>query len=50
MFAVYLATRLLYRDRVMLNALGAAALALLIVAGSVVWSQFPNDVHFNRDA
>jgi len=31
MFAVYLATRLLYRDRVMLNALGAAALALLIV-------------------
>ncbi len=31
MFAVYLATRLLYRDRDMLNALGAAALALLIV-------------------
>lgn len=31
MFAVYLATRLLYRDRAMLNALGAAALALLIV-------------------
>jgi ComEC/Rec2-related protein len=31
MFAVYLATRLLYRDRVMLNASGAAALALLIV-------------------
>ena len=31
MFADYLATRLLYRDRVMLNALGAAALALLIV-------------------
>jgi competence protein ComEC len=30
MFAVYLATRLLYRDRAMLNALGAAALALLI--------------------
>jgi competence protein ComEC len=31
MFVVYLATRLLYRDRAMLNALGAAALALLIV-------------------
>jgi len=31
MFAVYLATRLLYRDRAMLNALGAAALAMLIV-------------------
>src|SRR5258708_8732137 len=31
MFAVYLATRLLYRGRAMLNALGAAALALLIV-------------------
>jgi competence protein ComEC len=31
MFAVYLATRLLYRDRAMLNALGAAGLALLIV-------------------
>ena len=31
MFAVYLATRLLYRDRAMLNALGAAALALLII-------------------
>jgi competence protein ComEC len=30
MFAVYLATRLLYRKRAMLNALGAAALALLI--------------------
>lgn len=30
MFAVYLATRLLYRDRAMLNALGAAALALMI--------------------
>ena len=30
MFAVYLATRLLYRDRAMLNALGAAALALLV--------------------
>jgi len=30
MFAVYLATRLLYRDRAMLNALGASALALLI--------------------
>jgi competence protein ComEC len=31
MFAVYLATRLLYRNRAMLNALGAAALVLLIV-------------------
>jgi len=31
MFAVYLATRVLYRDRAMLNALGAAALILLIV-------------------
>jgi competence protein ComEC len=31
MFAVYLATRLLYRDRAMLNTLGAAALALMIV-------------------
>jgi competence protein ComEC len=31
MFAVYLVTRLLYRDRAMLNALGAAALILLIV-------------------
>jgi len=31
MFAVYLATRLLYRNRAMLNALGAAALALMIV-------------------
>jgi competence protein ComEC len=30
MCAVYLATRLLYRDRAMVNALGAAALALLI--------------------
>jgi competence protein ComEC len=30
MFAVYLATRLLYRKRAMLNAVGAAALALLI--------------------
>ena len=30
MCAVYLSTRLLYRDRAMLNALGAAALALLI--------------------
>jgi len=30
MSAVYLCTRLLYRDRAMLNALGAAALALLI--------------------
>ncbi len=30
MCAVYLATRLLYRDRAMLNALGAAALGLLI--------------------
>ena len=32
MFAVYLATRLLYRDRAMLNALGAAALALMRAA------------------
>jgi competence protein ComEC len=31
MCAVYLGTRLLYRDRAMLNALGAAALALLIL-------------------
>jgi competence protein ComEC len=31
MCAVYLGTRLLYRDRAMTNALGAAALALLIV-------------------
>jgi competence protein ComEC len=31
MFTMYLATRLLYRDRAMLNALGTAALALLIV-------------------
>jgi competence protein ComEC len=31
MFAVYLTTRLLYRNRAMLNALGAAALALLLV-------------------
>jgi competence protein ComEC len=31
MFAVYLARRLLYRNRAMLNALGAAALVLLIV-------------------
>lgn len=31
MCAVYLATRLLYRDRAMLNALGAAALALLML-------------------
>lgn len=31
MFMVYLATRLLYRDRAMMNALGAAALALMIV-------------------
>ena len=30
MFAVYLCTRLLYRDRAMLNALGAAALILLV--------------------
>ncbi len=30
MCAVYLGTRLLYRDRAMLNALGAAALALLV--------------------
>ncbi len=30
MCAVYLATRLLYRDRAMLNALGAAALGLLV--------------------
>ncbi len=30
MFAVYLCTRLVYRDRAMLNALGAAALILLI--------------------
>src|SRR5258708_37928151 len=30
MFAVYLATRRLYRDRAMLNALGEAAIALLI--------------------
>ena len=30
MFAIYLATRLLYRDRAMLNALGAAALALMV--------------------
>jgi len=30
MFSVYLATRLIYRDRAMLNALGASALALLI--------------------
>jgi competence protein ComEC len=30
MFAAYLCTRLLYRDRAMLNALGAAALILLI--------------------
>jgi competence protein ComEC len=31
MCAVYLATRLLYRDRAMVNALGAAALGLLVV-------------------
>jgi len=31
MFAVYLCTRLLYRDRAMLNALGLAALILLIL-------------------
>jgi len=31
MFAVYLATRLLYRDHAMLNALGAGGFALLIV-------------------
>ena len=31
MCAVYLGTRLLYRDRAMLNALGAAALALLVL-------------------
>lgn len=31
MCAVYLGTRLLYRDRAMLNALGAAALGLLVV-------------------
>lgn len=31
MFAVYLATRLLYRRRAMLNALGAAALGLMVV-------------------
>ncbi|MFZ0734394.1 MAG: ComEC/Rec2 family competence protein [Candidatus Sulfotelmatobacter sp.] len=31
MCAVYLCTRLLYRDRAMLNAIGAAALALLII-------------------
>lgn len=31
MCAVYLATRLFYRDRAMLNALGAAALALLVL-------------------
>jgi predicted membrane metal-binding protein len=30
MFAVYLATRLLYRDRAMLNTRGAAGFALLI--------------------
>jgi competence protein ComEC len=37
MFAVYLATRLLYRNRAMLNALGAAELALLIAAPEVLF-------------
>jgi competence protein ComEC len=37
MFAVYLATRLLYRDRAMLNTLGAAALALLIADPNVLF-------------
>ncbi len=31
MCAIYLGTRLLYRDRAMVNALGAAALVLLII-------------------
>ena len=31
MCAVYLGTRLLYRDRAMVNALGAAALGLLVL-------------------
>ncbi len=31
MFAVYMGTRLLYRDRAMVNAIGAAGLALLVV-------------------
>ncbi|HZR64527.1 MAG TPA: ComEC/Rec2 family competence protein [Terriglobales bacterium] len=37
MFAVYLCTRLLYRDRAMLNALGAAALVLLIADPRVIF-------------
>src|SRR5205823_13959791 len=37
MFAVYLATRLLYRNKAMLNALGAAALALLIADPHVLF-------------
>lgn len=37
MFAVYLCTRLLYRDRAMLNALGAAALMLLIADPQVLF-------------
>ncbi len=38
MFAVYLAARLLYRDRAMMNALGAAALALMIVDPEALFS------------
>jgi len=37
MFVVYLATRLLYRNKAMLNALGAAALALLIADPAVLF-------------
>lgn len=37
MFAVYLCTRLLYRDRAMLNALGLAALILLITDPRVLF-------------
>lgn len=38
MFAVYLCARLLYRDRAMLNALGTAALILLIADPRVLFS------------
>lgn len=37
MFAVYLATRLLYRRRALLNALGAAALALMLVSPNALF-------------
>ena len=50
MCAVYLLTRLLYRERAMVNAIGTAALALLIYRSAADSdAEFPDDVSLRAD-